>query len=206
MATKLSIYNLAFGHLSEPVVASLTEDPVDPNVAKANLQWQQTLESALSRAAWLCALESPTLPLDTPPPEGWGDWRYPHRFTCPLGTLKVWNVVGFADDAWQKGVAVAPSGAATVVIKAAWPGPLQVDVVRLRPPEALTPLLADALGLLLASRLAGPIQQNEQKADRLLKAAEQAFLLAETAEATEISGQEPMIGTGPLAAARASAG
>ena len=85
---------------------------------------------------------------------------------------------------------VAANGAASKIIKAATAGPLQVDVIRRRPVEALTPLLADALGLLLASRLAGPIQQAEDKADRLLKRANEAFLLAEGSEASEIGGQD----------------
>ncbi len=117
----------------------------------------------------------------------------------------MWNVEGAADGAWQSGAAVDSNGASTRIIKAAWAGPLRVDVIRRRPVAALTPLLVDALGLLLASRLAGPIQQAEDKADRRLKRANEAFLLAEGSEASEIGGQAPMIGTGPLAEARASA-
>ncbi len=205
MATKLSVYNLAFSHLSEPTVSSLTEDPVAPNVAKANAQWDQALDSALTRAPWLCATENQSLSLITPPVIGWRDFKYANRFACPAGTLKVWNVVGYDDDAWQKGVWIDENGAAVTVIKTNQTAPLEVELIVRRPIEALTPLLVDALALLLASRLAGPIQQNEQKAQRLGQAANDAFLLAEGSEASEIGGQDPVIGPGPLHAARLSA-
>ncbi len=206
MATKLNVFNLAFAHLSEPIVTTLTDDPVAPNVAKANAQWDQALDSALGRAAWLCALESPILPLDAAPVQGWGDWRYEYRFSCPLGTLLVWNIEEGRDRPWQAGVTVDGQGAIRRVIKASWAGPLKVDVVVRRPIEALTPLLVEALALDLAARLAGPIQQNEQKAEKLMKAAKAAFADAAGTEATEIGGQEPMIGQGDLYYARLSAG
>ena len=205
MATKLSVYNLAFAHLSEPTVTSLTEDPVAPNVAKANAQWDQVLDSALARAPWLCATENQSLSLITPPTAGWGDWKYDNRFACPAGTLKVWSVEGYDDEAWQRGVWIDANGAAVTVIKTNIAAPLEVELIVRRPIEALTPLLVDALALLLASRLAGPIQQNEQKAAQLEKAANEAFMLAEGAEASEIGGQDPMIGAGPLYVGRLSA-
>lgn len=205
MATKLSIYKLALGHLGESTSISLSDDPPSPNVARLNEQWDQALESALARAPWLCATESPILPEDVPPPAGWGDWRYPHRFSCPGGTLKVWNVEGIEGDAWQKGVALDENGAPTVVIKAVWNGPLHVDLIMKRPPEALTPLLVDALAMSLASRAAGPIQQSEEKARAWEKKANDAFLLAEASEASEIGGQATTFGMGGLAAARLSA-
>lgn len=206
MATKLSIYNLAFAHLGEALITSLSDDPPAPNVAKANAQWDQALETALTRAPWLCALERRSLALDVEPPEGWGDWRYAYRFTCPLGTLKLWTVDGVCDgEAWQRGAAVDGNGAARVVVWSVTEGPLNVEITRKRPPEALSPLLVDALGLLLASRLAGPILQSDQRAARLLKEANDAFVLAEGSEAGEIGGQEPVIGLGGLARARRSA-
>lgn len=206
MATKLAIYNLAFAHLGEPIVASLSDDPVAPNVAKANAQWAQALEVALVKAPWLCGLERHTLSQDVEPVGGWQDWKYPYRFTCPKGTLKVWSVNGVCDDlAWQRGAAVDAAGAAVMTINAEWAGPLKVELQVLRPPEALTPLLVDALGLLLASRLAGPILKDDQRATRLLNQANDAFVLAEGAEAGEIGGQEPVIGQGALARARRSA-
>lgn len=207
MSSRLDIYNLAFGHLGEALVTTLTEDPVAPNVAKANAQWNAALETALCKAPWLCALEAPLLPLDVPPPQGWGDWKYPHRFTCPTGTLKVWTIDDCDESAkWQRGAAVDEHGAATVIIKADWKGPLRAEVVVKRPPEALTPLLVDALGMLLAARLAGPIKQDASLGDRWLKRADEAFLLAEASEAGEIGGQDPTFGMGGLSAARLSAG
>lgn len=205
MATKLNVYNLAFAHLSEPVVATLTDDPVTPNVAKANALWDATLDAALSRAPWLCVLEGHTLAADVAPPEGWTDPRYGYRFTCPLGTLRIWTVDLPRDVAWQKGSAVDANGAARVILKAEDAGPLDVEIGRRRPVEALPALLVDALALDLASRLAGPIQQNEQKAQALLKRANEAWLIAEGSEANEIGGQEPMIGEGALYQARLSA-
>lgn len=207
MSSKMDIYNLAFGHLGEAIVTTLTDDPVAPNVAKANAMWNAALETALVKAPWLCALEALVLPLDAPPAEGWGDWKYPHRFTCPAGTLKVWTVDGCDHDArWQRGAAVDQHGAATVIIKAGWAGPLFAEVIVKRPPEALSPLLVDALGMLLASRLGGPIKQDQNVTDKWLNRANDAFLLAEASEASEVGGQDPTLGHGDLYYARRSAG
>lgn len=202
MATQLTIINLAFAHLSEPVVENLGGDPKPPNVVKALAQWDQALDVALSVAPWLCATESRTLERDA----SGGDWRYPYYFTLPGGTLKVWNVEGGHDFAWQAGVVVGAGQAVTRLIKAKAAGPIYADVIMRRPAEALTPLLADALAWELAGRLAGPIQSSEAKGKWAGDKAEAAYLLAAGSECTEIGGQDPILGGGSLAAARASAG
>lgn len=201
MATKLEIINLAFVHLGEPTVLTLDGDPRPPNVVKALAQFNQALESALCRAGWLCALESVAMDPDDHP----GDWRYRYRYTCPGGTLKVWNVDGGDTFPWQAGTAVNGE-AVTRIIKSSEGGQLRTDLIMKRPPEALTPLLADALGWELASRLAGPIQSSEAKAKWAKGNADDAYLLAAGAEATEIGGQEPGQGVGPMTAARLQAG
>lgn len=204
MATKLSIINLAFSHLGEPMVRELAGDPPPPSVAKALGQWDQALETALAVAPWLCALESPRLDADLlTPEEAAGDWRYRYRFTCPKGAVKVWAVQG--DFAWQAGAAVDRNGAATRVVRANHPGPILADLVMMRPPEALTPLLADALSWELASRLAGPIQSNEDKGRWARDQAATKYALAASGEASEIGNQEELIPPGPLALARRSA-
>lgn len=201
MASKLSTINLAFAHLSEPVVVNLEGDPKPPNVVKALAQFDQALEVCLTRAGWLCALESRILDRD----ETGGDWRYPYWFSCPAGTLKVWAVDGGDTFAWQAGTKV-DAGAVTQTIRAAVSGPLRVDLLMARPVEALTPLLADALAWELAARLAGPIQSSETKAKWAKGNADDAYALAEGSEATEIGGQEPGQGMGPLTLARLQAG
>jgi hypothetical protein len=201
MATKLEIINLAFVHLSEPTVLTLDGDPRPPNVVKALAQFDQALEASLCRAGWLCALESVQIDPDDHP----GDWRYRYRYTCPADTLKVWNVDGGDTFPWQAGTAVSGT-AVTRIIKAAVSGPLRVDLIVKRPPEALTPLLADAMGWELAARLAGPIQSSEAKAKWAAGNATEAFAMAAGAEATEIGGQEPGQGVGPMTAARMQAG
>ncbi|MBX9707224.1 MAG: hypothetical protein K2X61_04740 [Caulobacteraceae bacterium] len=201
MASKLSTINLAFAHLSEPVVPNLEGDPKPPNVVKALAQFDQALDVCLTKAGWLCALESRVLDPDDHP----GDWRYRYRFTCPAGTLKVWAVDGGDDFAWQAGTAVE-AGAVTRTIRAADKGPLRVDLIMSRPVEALTPLLADALAWELASRLAGPIQSSEAKARWAAGEAEKAYQLAAGSEATEIGGQEPGQGMGGMTLARLQAG
>jgi hypothetical protein len=204
MATKTSVINLAFAHLSEPTVLNLDGDPRPPNVVKALAQFDQALEAALCRAGWLCALESRTLD----PDDFAGDWRYRYRFTCPAGTLKVWAVDGGDGFAWQAGTKITggDGGAIERTVRAEVSGPLKVDLVMRRPVEALTPLLADALAWELAARLAGPIQSSEAKSKWAQDKAEEAYLLAAGAEATEIGGQEPGLGQGPLATARLGAG
>jgi hypothetical protein len=203
MATQLSIINLAFSHLAEPLVSTLEGDPRPPNVVKALAQWGQALETALCQAGWLCALESRRATPDVTAPN---DWRYSHRFTLPVGTLKVWNVEGGDTFAWQAGVNEAPGGAVTRVIRAAHSGPLLVDVIMMRRPEALTPLLADALAWELAARLAGPIQSSEAKAKWAADKAATAYERAASAEATEIGGQDPVVGLGAMGRARRAAG
>lgn len=205
MASKLNIYNLAFAHLGEPIVTTLNDDPVAPNVAKANAQWDMALEVALVKAPWLCGLVSQTLTPDVEPVGGWNDPKYDYRYTLPAGTLRVWSVTACADEAWQRGVEVDGNGASRMVIKTVLSGSIDVELQLKRAPEALTPLLVDALALLLASRLAGPILKSEQRARELLNQARDAFLLAEGSEAGEIGGQDPVIGLGPLAQARAAA-
>lgn len=202
MATQLQIINLAFAHLSEPTVLNLGGDPKPPNVVKALAQWEQALDVALSVAPWLCATESRTLERDATG----GDWRYPHWFTLPGGTLKVWNVEGGHDFAWQAGVAVGSGQAVTRLIKAKFAGPIYADLIVRRPAEALTPLLADALAWELAGRLAGPIQSSETKGKWALDRAEIAYAKAAGSECSEIGGQEPVFGVSGLAAARARAG
>ncbi len=202
MATQLSIINLAFAHLAEPVVPNLGGDPKPPNVVKALAQWDAALDVALSVAPWLCATESRTLERDA---EG-GDWRYPYYFTLPTGALKVWNVEGGDDFAWQAGVVVGAGSAVARLIKAVHGGPLHVDLIMRRPAEGLTPLLVDALAWELASRLAGPIQSSEAKAKWAGDKAELAYAKAAGSEASEIGGQAPLFDGGSLAAARASAG
>lgn len=205
MATKRDLYNLAFAHLGEATVATLTDDPVPPAVAKANALFDAKFEAALTRAPWLCALESLTLPLDAPPPGGWNDWKHPHRFTCPLGTLKVWSVDGVEEgESWQRGSRVTGAGA-LVVIKAESAAARRVELQMRRPPEALTPLLVIAFALDFASVLAGAIQQNENKAASLKKQADDAYLLAEASELGEVGEAREMLGLGGLARARASA-
>ncbi len=204
MATKLNIINLAFAHLGEPLVRELAGDPPLPNVVKALAQWDQALDTALAMAPWLCATESPRLDADVlTPTEAARDWRYRWRFTCPKGTIKVWNVEG--DFAWQAGTVVDAEGAVRRVIRANQAGPVLADLIVRRPVEALTPLLADALAWELASRLAGPIQSNDDKAQWAGRQAEKAYVLASSTEVTEIGGQEPTIPLGPLALARRSA-
>lgn len=204
MATQLQIINLAFSHLGEPLVRDLDGDPPIPNVTKARAQWDMAIEEALSQGPWLCASVSSRIDADfQTPQEKAQDWRYTHRFTCPTGTLKVWNVEG--GYAWQAGTAVDADGRVRRVIRANHPGPVLADVVRLVPVEALTPLLANALAWELAARLAGPIQSNEQKAKWAADKAVQAYARAAGSEMTEIGGQDPLIPMGSLQAARLSA-
>lgn len=205
MATKLNVYNLVFAHLSEPIVATLTDDPVAPNVAKLNALWDQALDDAQARAPWLCVLEGHVLSADVAPTGGWADPKYDYRFSLPAGTLRIWHVDLPCDSPWQRGTAVDDAGAVRGVIKAVHAGPIDVEIGRRRPIEAMTPLLVKAFALDLASQAAGPIQQNEPKAERLMKRANEAYLIAEGAEANEIGGQERMIGDGPLTLARLSA-
>lgn len=205
MATKLSLYNLAFAHLTEPSVTELGGDPPSPNVVKANAQWDQLLEDALTRAAWLCCQETRRLALMAPPVGGWQDWKYPHRFQLPNTVLKVWAVEDGDTFRWARGVEIDGNGAVKKVIKAEVGTALNVTLLVRRPVEALTPLLVLAMSYDLASRLAGPIQSSEAKMKAFADKANEAYLMAEGTEASEEGGQDPMIGESSLNRARASA-
>lgn len=202
MATQLSIFNAAFTHLGEPIVAEFGDGPKPPNVVKALAMWDMALEAALCRAPWLCALESRSLPADPAPLNG--DWRYSAAFTCPGGTLKVWAVQNGHCFAWQAATAVDAENAVRQVIRANAEGPLNVDLIMRRRAEALSPLLADALALELASRLAGPIKSDLALGRKLKGDAMDAYAAAMGSEASQIGGQEPTIPFG-LTAARAQA-
>lgn len=205
MATQLSIINLAFAHLSEPVVQTLDGDPRPPNVVKALAQWDQALDVALSRAPWLCALERRSIDPDLAPAQGWGDWKYPARYSLPTGALKVWSVGLCEGVAWERSTVVDGNGAVISVIRTGEVASLPVELCLRRKAEALTPLLADALAWELAARLAGPIQSSEEKGRWAEGKAETAYGLAASSEATEIGGQEPLIGMGGMQAARRAA-
>lgn len=207
MRSKLELVNLAFGHLAEPTVLELGGDPPPPNVQKALTQLPTALDDVLSSAPWLCAMESRTLALMTPPPQGWGDWRTPHRFELPRECLRLWHVEDGHLFGWAKGVHVGVGGAVTDVVKATEATPLNVDLILRRPPEALPPLLFTAVSYELAARLAGPIKGDEGKAAKLREARDDAIRRAEGVEIHETGGQGDMLGAseGPLATARREA-
>lgn len=203
-AAKLRLINLALGHLGEAAVLSLDDDPRPPALTKALLQYDTVLDAALSRAPWLCATESRTLTVLTPPAGGWGDHRYDSRYQLPGSYLKLWWVDTDHTFAWQVGSDLDGSGAVRRYVRATGTAPLNVDMAVRRPAEALTPLLFKAVALDLAAHLAGPIQQADGRA--LLERARLAYEEAEGAEVTEIGGQEPPFAGGLMEAARRAAG
>ncbi|MBO9502515.1 hypothetical protein [Brevundimonas sp. A19_0] len=202
-AAKLRLINLALAHLGEGAVSSLEDDPRPPKLTKALAQYDAVLDAALQRAPWLCAVESRTLALITPPAEGWRDWRYSSRYQLPGEYLKLWWVDGAHTFAWQAGTDLDGNGAVRRYVRAEGSEALNVDMAVRRPAEALTPLLFMAVSLDLAAHLAGPIQQADGRA--LLERARLAYEQAEGAEVTEIGGQAPPFAGGPLEAARRSA-
>ena len=171
---------------------------------KALAQWDQALDVALVREPWLCAMETRRLPIDTAPPGGFGDARYTGRFTCPKETLKVWSVDDGHRFAWQAASRKDQNGAVTRIIRANHNGPLIADLIMRRDPEALTPLLADALAWELAARLAGPIPSSEEKGRWASDKAATAYQLAAGNEASEIGGQDPAVEYGLTAARNAA--
>lgn len=210
MPSQLQVINRAFVHLGEAVVPYLTGDPKPPNVVKALAAWDECLEVACSRAAWLCCLEratinrSPTLTED-PVNGAAGDWKYDYVFKLPVEALRVFYV----DDCggafqWEFSRVIQGAFVGRPVIRATTDGPLNVAFVRRTIPELLTPQLARALALELAAQLAGPIQSDAAKAAKFMEQAQQAYLLAMGAEAGGEGGQEPALGS-PLSAVRLSA-
>lgn len=205
MGTKLELLNLAFAHLGEATVPDLGGDAPNPNVTKALAQLPQALDDVLSMRPWGCAVEHRQIPVDTPPSGGWGDWKHPHRFTLPKETLRVWGVEDHDGlEHWRKGAAIDAEGAARVVVRASWSGPLRAILVLRRPVEALTPLLFTAVSYMLASRLAGPIQSDGGKARSLRQEAMDWIERAEGVEASEQGGDEFLV-EGPLTQARRTA-
>lgn len=211
MASQLQIYNLAFAHLAEPQLDTLTTDPPSANLRKANAQWPQALDVACATAPWARCTERLTVNRAPTPDEDAangvaGDWAYGYVFRLPVETLRVFYV----DDcdgafAWEESRVITGPFVGRPVIRANTPGPIRVAITRRTIPELLSPLLCDALGYELASRLAGPIQSDDKKADYLREKAAKAYLKAMGSEATSFGGQDPLLGA-PMAEARLRAG
>jgi hypothetical protein len=199
MASKLQIINLALSHLGELNVDEITQDPKPAKVVKAIDHFDEALDTACSRAPWLCCLERRTItrtpsPTEDPVNGVAGDFKFPYVFTLPVETLRVWYV----DDrrqsfAWERSRVIQGKFVGRPIIRATDAGPLNVAITRRTIPELLTPLLCEALGLDLAARLAGPIQSDAAKAAQLAKRADEAYARAMGAEAGEHGGDEPLL-------------
>lgn len=209
--SQLSVVNLAFAHLGEPVVDAITGDPKPANVVKALAAWPQALDVACSKAPWLCCLERATIARTPTPDEDEvngvaGDWAFDYVFKLPVETLRIWYVDDCEQSfAWERSRVIQGAFVGRPVIRATTEGPIKAAYTRRTIPELLSPLLIEALGLELAARLAGPIQSDAVKARDLRKQAAEAYGLAMGAEAGEFGGGDTLLGIGPSARARLSA-
>lgn len=209
MPSKLQIINRAFSHLGESSVTNITDDPAPPNVVKALIRWDEALDIACAKAPWLCCLErasvarSPTLAED-PVNGAPGDWKYDYVYKLPVDMLRVFTVEDCRQSfAWERSTIILGPFVGRPVIRSSYAGPLKVAYTRRTIPELLTPLLAAALSLDLASQLAGPIQSDKGKEAELARRAQAKYGEAMGAEAGEEGGQEPLL-ISPLSDARAS--
>lgn len=201
MATKLDIVKLALAHLGEEGPSSLSDDPPAPKVRKVLVQYDQALAAALSRHPWLCALEREIISRE----EGArGDWKHAYVYLLPAGALRIFDVKDGDDFAWERGTYVEPEGAVRMCIRTSRADALRVAFTRVVPPEAMTPLLADAFALELAARSAGPVDGDHPKARELMNRALEAYAAAVGSEANETGGDDPVLYS-QYAAVRASA-
>ncbi|WP_332772937.1 hypothetical protein [Phenylobacterium sp.] len=201
MPSQLQLFNTAFAHLGESTVPQITGDPKPANVVKAFAAWPLALDTGLARHPWLCGLQRMTIARSA---SADGDWQYDYVYELPVDTLRIWTVKEGNTFAWERSTVVTGAFVGRPVIRSSYAGPLKVAIVRRTIPELLTPLLADAIGYELASRLAGPIQSDAKLAAQLKDKADTAYALAQGSEAGEHGGDDIVI-TSPMADARSSA-
>ncbi|ODT88109.1 hypothetical protein [Phenylobacterium sp. SCN 70-31] len=191
---KQEVVNAAMAHMGEPGFEDIGQDPPSAALVKvlAQLDGRAGAERrALSRHPWLCALSYLTLAPVSPAPT---NWKWANAFLLPQTAVKVWEVDGPPDLAYEIGTETV-GGSERSVIRANV-GSLRVSFSEVKPYEAYSADLCNYIAFLLASRAIGPLKSDYEGAARLKKDAEAAALEAMSGEAGQHGGEDPRLASG----------
>ena len=197
MASELGLMNAALAHLGEErVLSDLNADPPPRELAVATAHLPELRDAMLRKHPWLCA--EARLTVTRVPLTGRVDWKFANVFLLPPDTLRLWD--GGTDLPWQFGTYVERFGDGAVKSrrKALYSddeGPLNVTIIERVDYEHLDAMLADAIGLKLASRMAGPLQADKALRNSLKVEAREAEAEAVTVETSEFR-EDPVIPRG----------
>ncbi len=198
VTAKTKVINTALGHLGEPGFEDIEVSPTPPKLVKVFQQIDLALDWVLRRHGWLCAQTY----LEMDPSTQAGNWKYPYVYELPADYVRMWEVN--TSGAHEVG-SMMISGAAKRVLLHTSPGPVYISYIARKDWEAYDPDLLNVLAYVLAARCAGPIQDDDAKANRLQQKAEQMLGMAMSSEHGEQGDQDPVF-TSPYQALRRSAG
>jgi hypothetical protein len=198
---KTELVNTAMAHLGEPAFADITQDPPSAALAKvlAQLNGRAGVEQwAIARHSWLCCQTYATLTAAARA----GNWRWPKVFDLPATAVKLYMVDGEGIE-YEVGTDVVSS----VVKPVIWSTEASLDVcyAEAKGFEAYSPDLLNVMAWELASRCAGPLQNDGAKAVKLHQNAIEALAMAQSGEAGQWGGEDPAIPS-TFASLRLSAG
>lgn len=203
MHTKRTLINLAMVWLGQEGVseADLAADPPSSKVEKALANYEQAADTAQASAPWLCCLEWRTLDPDATVP---AEPDTVSAYLLPDRALHVWSVDLPEGTIWRQAVAIGAGDSVRKVVRADWAQPLTLAYTRRTPVAGWDPLLADAFGLELAARLAGPINGDSGLGQQLRNRTREAYAKAAGADMGRSQGHG-LHGPGGMAQARAQA-
>lgn len=203
MPSELGLMNSALAHLGEErVLSDLAADPPPRELAVAKALLPDLRDAMLREHPWLCA--EARLTVTRQPLPGRVDWKFANVFLLPPETLRLWDAGTTLP--WQFGSYVERNDDGSVRSRRRAfytddQGPLNVTIIERIPFEHMDASLADAMGLKLGSRMAGPLQADKSLRNALKTEAAEAVALAVTVETSEFR-TDPEIPRGTWLASR----
>lgn len=183
---KSKVINAALSHIGEEGYDDIDVSPAPPKLAKVLAQIDLAQDWVLRGAPWLACMTYAQIDRANRD----GNWKYPYVYDLPATYLRLWEM-GTACK-YQVGRETVDD-AEKVVIWADSAGPLNVAYVERKAWEAYDAHLLNVISYELASRIAGPIQDDDAKAERMHQKAVMLIGMAFGAEAQEEGGQDPVI-------------
>lgn len=198
VTAKTKVINVALAHLGEPGFDDIEVSPTPPKLAKVLQQIDLAEEWVLRRHNWLCALTYASLD----PSTASGNWKYPYVYDLPASYIRMCEVNTFGA---HQVITQTVGDVTTRVLLHSSAGPVNIAYVERKNWEAYDSDLCNVIGYELASRCAGPIQEDEAKAEKFRRKALEMLGYAMSAEHGEEGDQDPVISS-PYLALRRSAG
>ena len=189
ITAKSKVINAALAHLGEPGYDDIEVAPAPPKLAKALAQIEFVQDWVLRRHPWVCTLVYASIERANRA----GNWKYPYVFELPATALRVWEIADSIK--WVRGSETVGLAEKIVIwTDSAWP--LDLSYVDRKTWESYDADVTNVMAYELASRLAGPIQDDAMLAARLHKSALEMLALAQGADGTEEGGQDPIFPSG----------